>query len=74
VTLVLQAAGTWLRIEVADADPRWPRPRTPVEFDGSGFGLVLVDALAGKWGVRETATGKAVWAELDEGQSDEPRA
>ncbi len=74
VTLVLQAAGPWLRIEVSDADPRWPRPRTPAEFDGSGFGLVLVDALAGKWGVRETATGKAVWAELDEGQSDEPRA
>ncbi len=74
VTLVLQTAGTWLRIEVTDADPQWPQPRTPAEFDGSGFGLVLVDALAGKWGVRETATGKAVWAELDERQSDEPRA
>jgi len=73
ITLELQAAGTWLRIEVQDADPRWPRPRTPAEFDGSGFGFVLVDALAGKWGVRETATGKAVWAELDERQSGEPR-
>ena len=74
ITLELQAAGTWLRIEVQDADPRWPQPRTPAEFDGSGFGFVLVDALAGKWGVRDTATGKAVWAELDEGQSDEPQA
>ena len=74
MTLELEAAGTWLRIEVADGDPRWPAPRTPAEFDGSGFGFVLVDALAGKWGVRETATGKAVWAELDERQSDEPRA
>jgi serine/threonine-protein kinase RsbW len=74
ITLELQAAGTWLRIEVADADPRWPQPRTPAEFDGSGFGLLLVDAMAGKWGVRETALGKAVWAELDERQSDEPRA
>jgi serine/threonine-protein kinase RsbW len=74
VTLVLQTAGTWLRIEVTDADPQWPQPRTPAGFDGSGFGLVLVDALAGKWGVRETATGKAVWAELDERQSDEPQA
>src|SRR5580704_3613974 len=74
ITLELQAAGTVLRIEVTDADPRWPQPRIPAEFDGSGFGLVLVDALAGKWGVRETATGKAVWAELDEGQSDEPQA
>ncbi len=73
ITLELQAAGTWLRIEVQDADPRWPQPRTPAGFDGSGFGLVLVDALAGKWGVRETATGKAVWAEVDERPSGEPR-
>jgi anti-sigma regulatory factor (Ser/Thr protein kinase) len=73
ITLELQTAGTWLRIEVQDADPRWPQPRTPAEFDGSGFGFVLVDALAGKWGVRETATGKAVWAEIDERQSDESR-
>ena len=73
ITLELEAAGTWLRIEVTDADPRWPQPCTPAGFDESGFGFVLVDALAGKWGVRETETGKAVWAELDEGQSDEPR-
>jgi hypothetical protein len=26
---------------------------------------VLIDALAGKWGVRDTSRGKAVWAELD---------
>jgi serine/threonine-protein kinase RsbW len=73
ITLELQAAGTLLRIEVQDADPRWPQPRTPAWFDASGFGFVLVDALASKWGVRETATGKAVWAELDERQSGEPR-
>ncbi len=74
ITLELQAAGTWLRIEVQDADPRWPQPRTPAGFDESGFGFVLVDALAGKWGVRETATGKAVWAEVDERPSGEPRS
>jgi serine/threonine-protein kinase RsbW len=73
ITLELEAAGTWLRIEVTDADPRWPQPRTPAGFDGSGFGLMLVDALAGKWGVRETATGKAVWAELDDRPLAEPR-
>jgi serine/threonine-protein kinase RsbW len=70
VALRLRATGTWLRIEIHDGDPRWPRPRTPAACDESGFGLVLVDALADKWGVRESGTGKAVWAELDAGTPD----
>jgi anti-sigma regulatory factor (Ser/Thr protein kinase) len=65
IALDLLAARTWLRIEVQDTDRHWPQPRIPDGFDESGFGFVLVDALAGKWGVRETETGKAVWAELD---------
>jgi serine/threonine-protein kinase RsbW len=67
--LRLEAGGTWLRIEVHDADPRWPQPAIPTELDESGFGFVLVDALAGKWGVRDTPMGKAVWAELDTRQA-----
>jgi serine/threonine-protein kinase RsbW len=74
IALELEATGTWLRIEVQDADPRWPQPRTPVGLDGSGFGFVLVDALAGKWGVRETGMGKVVWAELDAQRAGEARA
>ena len=65
IALELRTEGSWLRIEVHDADPRWPRPRTPAGFDESGFGFILVDAMARKWGVRDTATGKAVWADLD---------
>ena len=65
VAVDLLAAHTWLRIEVQDTDRSWPQPRIPDGFDESGFGFVLVDALAGKWGVRETEEGKAVWAELD---------
>jgi anti-sigma regulatory factor (Ser/Thr protein kinase) len=72
IALDLEIGGTWLWIEVQDADPRWPQPRTPGSLDESGFGLVLVDALADSWGVRETATGKAVWAELDIRDSGEP--
>jgi anti-sigma regulatory factor (Ser/Thr protein kinase) len=64
----------WLRIEVHDADPRMPQPRTPDMLDGSGFGFVLLDALADKWGVRESTTGKAVWAELDTRQGGKPEA
>ena len=61
----IELDGTWLRIEVHDADLRAPEPRVPSRLDGSGFGFVIVEALADKWGVKATAAGKAVWAELD---------
>jgi serine/threonine-protein kinase RsbW len=61
----LHATRACLRIEIQDTDRRWPQPRVPGGFEESGFGFVLVDALAATWGVRETETGKAVWAELD---------
>jgi anti-sigma regulatory factor (Ser/Thr protein kinase) len=54
-----------LLIEVHDTDPSAPRPRTPEALEESGFGFVLIEALAGKWGVRQTGIGKAVWVELD---------
>ena len=54
-----------LLIEVHDTDGREPRPRTPGTLEESGFGFVLIEALAGKWGVRQTEIGKAVWVELD---------
>jgi signal transduction histidine kinase len=63
--LQMRTTGTRLRIEVHDADPRWPRPSIPAELDESGFGLVLVNALADRWGVCESVTGKAVWVELE---------
>jgi anti-sigma regulatory factor (Ser/Thr protein kinase) len=63
--LRLEYDGSWLRIEVHDASPHGPEPRTPDWLDESGFGLMLVDALAAKWGVQQTTQGKAVWAELD---------
>jgi anti-sigma regulatory factor (Ser/Thr protein kinase) len=62
--LGLEASDSWLRIEVVDADPVLPTPRTPDALDESGFGFVLIEALADKWGVRSTGDGKAVWAEL----------
>jgi anti-sigma regulatory factor (Ser/Thr protein kinase) len=64
VALRLEIDGMSVRIEVHDEDPRWPQPSTPDGLDESGFGFVLVNALASKWGVSDTATGKAVWAEL----------
>ena len=72
IALDLEFGESGLRIEVQDADPCWPHRRTPGRLDESGFGLVLVDALADMWGVRDTATGKAVWAELDARRPDLP--
>ena len=72
IALDLEFGESGLRIEVQDADPCWPHRRTPGRLDESGFGLVLVNALADMWGVRDTATGKAVWAELDARHPGEP--
>ena len=62
--LRLAASRSCLRIEVTDADPRPPQPRAPAGLDESGFGFVLVDALASSWGVDHAAAGKTVWIEL----------
>jgi serine/threonine-protein kinase RsbW len=64
MVLRLEAAQSTPWIEVEDADPRWPQPRRPVGLHETGFGFVLTRALARKWGARDTAAGKAIWAEL----------
>ncbi len=64
--------GAWLRIDVSDNDPRPPQPHLPAELDESGFGLVLVEALAAKWGVDQATEGKTVWIELATGRADCP--
>jgi two-component sensor histidine kinase len=73
ITLELEAAPTCLRIEVYRCRPGLTAPRNQGEFDESGFGSALVDSLADRWGIRETMTGKTVWAELDvRGESGPP--
>jgi serine/threonine-protein kinase RsbW len=71
--LRLETADARLRIEVHDADPSWPRQRTPAGLDESGFGIMLVHALADRWGVSEVPPGKAVWAELNARPDGEAR-
>ncbi|MGR3935552.1 ATP-binding protein [Streptomyces sp. BRA346] len=57
---------TSLRIAVADPrGERLPRPRQPSPDDRHGRGLLIVRALADRWGVRERTVGKEIWAELD---------
>ncbi|MFE7514994.1 ATP-binding protein [Streptomyces sp. NPDC057540] len=65
--LALRAAAEGLRIEVTDTRAETlPRlRRTPPEDEG-GRGLLLVEALADRWGVRlGPVPQKTVWAEFD---------
>lgn len=61
---VLEGGG--VRLEVSDDSPALPRQRRYSQDSSTGRGLVLVEALSGRWGVArwEDATGKTVWAEL----------
>ncbi|MFI5554891.1 ATP-binding protein [Streptomyces sp. NPDC051738] len=55
-----------LRLEVSDAGSGRPEVRTPGDEETGGRGLLLVEALAHRWGVDERVggIGKTVWAEL----------
>ncbi|MEU7040099.1 ATP-binding protein [Streptomyces varsoviensis] len=54
-----------LILEVSDSYQwRMPVLREPGAEDTDGRGLLLVNALAEKWGVRPRQTGKTVWAQL----------
>ncbi|MFK4150029.1 ATP-binding protein [Streptomyces sp. NPDC004065] len=51
-----------LRVEVHDSGDGTPRQTAP--RDESGRGLLLVSALAAKWGVGQRDPGKVVWCEF----------
>ncbi|MGD9482763.1 SpoIIE family protein phosphatase [Streptomyces sp. TRM70308] len=55
-----------LRVEVADGSDELPHRRNPGELASSGRGLVLLELLAGSWGVDPRGEGKAIWFELRE--------
>ncbi|MET8562386.1 ATP-binding protein [Streptomyces flaveolus] len=64
--LLLYVVGGTLRIEVTDTrGDRIPRLTSPAEDSESGRGLVLVAALADRWGVTQGRhPRKTVWAEI----------
>lgn len=54
-----------IRLEVTDASTVVPRPNAGVgRLDERGRGLLLIDALASRWGVLPRPNGKTVWCEL----------
>lgn len=66
--LTVNTDATTIRIEVTDTrTERTPALTTPTPDAEAGRGLVLVSALAIRWGTtpRQAAPGKTVWAEID---------
>lgn len=56
-----------VRLEVSDAEPEMPATLGNGAASVGGNGLVLIDALATRWGVERApadGTGKTVWVEL----------
>jgi anti-sigma regulatory factor (Ser/Thr protein kinase) len=53
-----------MRVEVADGDPRMPRPVAYAADDLGGRGLYLVEQLASDWGSDRADGGKIVWFTL----------
>ncbi|MEN8649510.1 ATP-binding protein [Streptomyces sp. 21So2-11] len=63
-----------VRVECHDAGRRLPRVRHPDHDEQGGRGLLLVDAVASRWGVGERPFGKFVWFELDTAEPGGPPA
>jgi anti-sigma regulatory factor (Ser/Thr protein kinase) len=66
IRVCLRTDGVRLLIEVWDQAPGIPALREAAGLEESGRGLMLVNAIANKWGWNpaEGRPGKAVWAEL----------
>jgi anti-sigma regulatory factor (Ser/Thr protein kinase) len=62
ITLVIHDGRDHLRVEVADAGDGRPR-RSPEPGADGGWGLLLVEATADRWGVADGST--SVWFEID---------
>ena len=63
-TVGLGCDGSVVRVEVSDGSSALPEPSVPPLEAVTGRGLMIVDALATRWGVEPTPTGKTVWFEV----------
>lgn len=64
VDLSVGMVGDAVRVEVMDTGNGFRPPRGPREDGGGGWGLVLVDSVADRWGVAEGSPTR-VWLEID---------
>ncbi|MFE2985471.1 ATP-binding protein [Streptomyces sp. NPDC059262] len=62
--------GGGIRVEVTDPDPRvLPVLLQATGEDECGRGLLLLDAVARRWGVEQGAASKTVWCEVGAGEA-----
>ncbi len=65
VQLSVRVEGDTVRVAVRDPGPGFKPPATPSDpAHVGGWGLVLVDQLAEKWGVEHDGKANVVWCEL----------
>jgi anti-sigma regulatory factor (Ser/Thr protein kinase) len=64
LTLEMALSDGWLRISVADGSSVRPVVRQLEQEQPRGRGLMLVKAIADRWGSKEHRGGKRVWFEL----------
>lgn len=64
VDLQVEARSDLVRVEVTDAGSGDPRPGDGAIDRPAGRGLMLVEALATRWGCDRLPAGKTVWFEL----------
>jgi anti-sigma regulatory factor (Ser/Thr protein kinase) len=57
-----------VRVEVRDSNPVLPESRRVARGATSGRGLLVVEALAQRWGANPAGAGKIVWFELTTGR------
>ena len=63
--LSLAETGSNLMLRVSDDSSTPPVAQTPGPDELAGRGLVLVEALADRWGIDTSASGKSVWVAFD---------
>jgi hypothetical protein len=68
MTLRIISRAHYLHLAVGDGSPDPPRlPPLPPPTAPRGRGLILVDAIATRWGWQPSSEGKVVWATLSMG-------
>jgi anti-sigma regulatory factor (Ser/Thr protein kinase) len=62
--VMLDRRPQFVRVEVVDPGTGFAPAPSPVRGESGGWGLILVDRIADRWGVSPAPSGTCVWFEL----------